>query len=797
MGWSRSLVALGLALAVLAGMPGCRGSSQGKGRPAPVAASDPELLPGGANPEESFVGIREALPLDGGALLSWTRVTEEVEQQGARVRVPRTGIEYWVYHSALPLVFDETEPALVVADQGQARLQGLANGIVVWITVRARDAGGFLGKNAIALPVQPAPVRFLAPGSPGQIRDGSSPERAFAGLAEAFAASPRPCALYIGEGTLQGEIVLPAGVSLAGGFGPDFDPAGRDARRYVTRLEPAGGGVLIRSSGWGFSLVTGLFLEGQDRAAAGIHASDTLLAVRNTTIARAAGPGVSLVGDPYTESRIDGSLAFLRLLGNRGAGLFAGGLTGLWIQECLVRRNGSEGVKARELSVNPEGDLVFRLDRCRMEANASMGVEVGLVGGPAPRGDQGPGRARVELNGCLIRDNGQEGARAVADPDRGSGLDGRILVCSSDVVANGGSGILVQSSDLALVLVHGNRVSANRGAAGITVGAGSGGTTRVCNNAVFGNYRDGIRVLDTNEQRRVEVYNNDIAANGLTGLSVGAEDTAVLSNTSVWNKVDVDAPWAAHTLRLSGTGGPGVFSGNPGYLVFPVGIQFTTSFGTEGMVHVPWPGVTAPGEFIEIADDGVVRSVLEVTAAGILFEPPLGAPKPPGSAVFIALDREGVHEDLRLSSSSPALLKGSDLLPDRLGGGSTCGFTGGPLGVPQTGRTGDSALPDLPFLGLQLIPPPGTRMAEVDRFTVIAGRTLDETTVTAANVLLLNATSLAPISTRINVFGTDRDRFVISGFPQLDHPVLLVVSREVKDAQGVPLSLPVLAFYPK
>ncbi|HHI68435.1 MAG TPA: right-handed parallel beta-helix repeat-containing protein, partial [Planctomycetes bacterium] len=500
-----------------------------------------------------------------------------------------------------------------------------------------------------------------------------------------------------------------------------------------------------------------------NRVSSGFRAGPGRVALRNVSVVRCAGPGVVLTGQAAVENRVEGDFSFLRVLGNTGAGVVVRGLTGLRFQESLIRRNGNEGVLARELEVNPEGELLFSLEGCRIEANRAGGVEIGLSRGPAGSPGSGPGRSLARLRRCLVRDNVQEGVRAVAELGSDPPVEGTVQILFSSFIDNGGSGVLVQSSPQAMILVSGNRVSANRGVAGITVGSGTGGIVRVSNNAVFGNTHDGIRVNASFDPRLVMVHNNDSAANGGTGLLVEGKDTAALSNTVVWNKRDVQAPWLAYSLRGSGTGGPGVFGGNPGYRVFPVGIQFLDGPGSEDLVHVPWPGVTAPGEFVEIADDGVPRAVEEVTRTGIRFSPPLERPAPVGAALYVALSKEGVEEDLRVGTSSPVRGRGSPYLRDPRGGKATVGFLGGPLAVNQVGPGGAGPETDLSFQDLQFLPPPGTHAYVVDRITVIAGRELDEATVNSTTVRLFNASKMAALPARVNVFGKGKDRFVVAG----------------------------------
>ena len=788
-------LALLLGLAFLLG--GC-GSSGGGGSAPGASTGDPEVRPGGTDPSETFAGCREALPLDGGALLSWEPVTEEVKKGKKTIRVPRKGIQYWVYLSSLPFRFDENAPDSKVTDRTSLEVKGLKNGLVYWVTVRARDASGFLDKDKVALSFVPAPVRYVKPGNGAPSRDGKTPEKAFASVREALPRVPVPCTLYVGEGTIPGGLYLPGGVALAGGFDPSMDPEKRDPMKYVTRI--AGGaasGPLLGVAGPAHTLVTGVMLDGENRVSSGFRAGPGRVALRNVSVVRCAGPGVVLTGQAAVENRVEGDFSFLRVLGNTGAGVVVRGLTGLRFQESLIRRNGNEGVLARELEVNPEGELLFSLEGCRIEANRAGGVEIGLSRGPAGSPGSGPGRSLARLRRCLVRDNVQEGVRAVAELGSDPPVEGTVQILFSSFIDNGGSGVLVQSSPQAMILVSGNRVSANRGVAGITVGSGTGGIVRVSNNAVFGNTHDGIRVNASFDPRLVMVHNNDSAANGGTGLLVEGKDTAALSNTVVWNKRDVQAPWLAYSLRGSGTGGPGVFGGNPGYRVFPVGIQFLDGPGSEDLVHVPWPGVTAPGEFVEIADDGVPRAVEEVTRTGIRFSPPLERPAPVGAALYVALSKEGVEEDLRVGTSSPVRGRGSPYLRDPRGGKATVGFLGGPLAVNQVGPGGAGPETDLSFQDLQFLPPPGTHAYVVDRITVIAGRELDETTVNSTTVRLFNAAKMASLPARVNVFGKGKDRFVVAGFPQAKYPLLLVLTTGIRDADGKALSLPLFVFYPK
>ncbi len=788
-----------LALLVIASIPlGCS-SSGGGGRPPEVETRDPEMKPGGADPSQSFAGAREAIPLDKGVMVFWEPWTEErLTPDKKKVRVVKKNVVYLVYLSTLPQVFDPSKPAAMVKDTTHVTIDDLKNGIPLWATVWAKDSHGKYIKDMNALCFVPAPFFYVKPGNKYPLRDGKSPETAFSELSEAFDKVPQPSTLYVCKGSLGGGIVIPPGVSIVGGFPGNFVLSKWDPFRYPTRISPADGEDTVLSvTGRGMTQISGVVIDAEYRAGRCLAAYKTGISVRNVSFFRAKGDTVELWGDPVTEEPVGGDFTFNKIYGSTGPGMVIKGHTDLRIQDTIIKKNAGRGIIARELAVNPDGDLLLEIRDCTIVSNRAEGLEIGIVKGPYPGGKEGPGRINVKVAGTLMRDNLLAGLVYRAELEEEPEVEARMVVTGSDVINNGGSGVLLQPSRMVEMIVHGSRISANRGKAGIMVSGGDGGIVRICNNAVFGNAGDGIRVNGGDRKKLVMVHNNDIAANNKIGLMVNDMGCAALSNTIIWNSKDVEAPWLACTLRKTGSEGPGIFYGNPGYLNFPVGFQFVVNAGGKGFVHVKWPGVTAPGEFVELGDDGIARVVEEVTNTGIKFSPPLKSLPPQNTALYVFLKEEAVKEDLRIVSSSPALKRGIWFLKDKARGYASCGFTGGPFSVSNAGIKGREEIPPMEFSTLDFFPPPGTRAGEVDRITVIAGRELDEKTVNTSTVFILKAANLGKIPVRIHVFGKDRDRFVVAGLENVQDAFALVLTQDIKDKKGTRLSLPVFAYYPR
>jgi hypothetical protein len=144
------------------------------------------------------------------------------------------------------------------------------------------DAPGQLADAAVdaAVPAPTGIVHVATTGNDSASGDAQHPlQRIAAAVVRAAACSPR-CSVHIAGGTYDDTIVMVPGVSLYGGYSPDF--AVRNLQFYPTRLRSPLGTTVVANHIQQPTAIDGLILRAPD-AIAGSGVSSHALVVRDTT----------------------------------------------------------------------------------------------------------------------------------------------------------------------------------------------------------------------------------------------------------------------------------------------------------------------------------------------------------------------------------------------------------------------------------------------------------------------------------------------------------------------------------
>jgi hypothetical protein len=208
----------------------------------------------------------------------------------------------------------------------------------------------------------------------------------------------------------------------------------------------------------------------------------------------------------------------------------------------------------------------------------------------------------------------------------------------------------------------------------------------------------------------------------LGGSSVyGSETTPVVTNSIIWDigsdlisggEGAVISPVTYSTVR-GGYDGDGNLSQDPLFANTPLATTFTTGYGERNTAIVEeLAELPEPGDFIEIDDDGVLRTVVSIEDATILFEPMRDEALRSNRRVDIfGPENQNLEVDLRLLANSPAIDRGNDNTAFPLD------FDGlGWFDDPDAQNCGDAGLPDCSWFSDQGAFEKGGTETDVDPF---------------------------------------------------------------------------------
>lgn len=700
--------ALALVLALLASSCSGRLRASGSGSAAPAGAGP---LP--TSSQEVLVppGLTSAVGGDGVLRVDWTTGGD-------------AALEVAVFAAASSDDVFSGPPLHVAQGDGGTVLAGLSNGatLIVGLGVRGSGAAGFAPAGP-TLRARVAPPIYVDPSAPAAGANGKSPATAFPSLVQGTLT-----AFAQGGGNVWVRGVQIAGTaapvfdgtSVAGGFGPDFDLAGRDPASSPTVLtgNPGGTVVGVQAPVRGAEL-DGLVVDGLSSAAVGVDATDSRVELRGVRVLRCTGRGVRLRnGDEG--AALDALVVASACDSNGGDGLSAAGAFDLRLVRSVFARNAQEGVEVDDLLAPAGGSASLVAEGCTFRGNVTEGLDVDLA--PPALAFPGDGLFRVRVANCAFEENGDAGLLVDADYESAPAWTADVELRGVAARANGGAGIHLDLDGGARTLVHRALVAANRGD-GLWISSESfPGAAVVSSCAALGNLGAGVRASEGNQS---PLLSGCVLAGNRDGSFVSA-----LGHGSVASSVSLgDAPaWPDVIVRGSVAAplGAAVLERAP--------LSFALVVAAAGDVLELDAPLTLPfGAPVELDDDGVPLAPEQLSPTVLRTTP---APAPVTLPAVLAVFGPGgaVGEDLHLAAGSSAAGAG-------LAGAGGALTDAGVFGTPRGGVPGRDEEPRRElFRVADAAPAPGATLAPFDALRVeLAGGTLDGASTSGGAVRVRSA----------------------------------------------------------
>lgn len=412
-----------------------------------------------------FEGLAGAIGGDGSIDLYWSPPNYDVR-------------EYRVYTATRPGQQDFRSPLAVVAPDASSdsrfhrfQIEPLAHGTTLFCVVRAVGRDGVEEFNEVEWGASSNPVFQVTLESAedgAQTDEAVEPAASDSGLEEAMARaiSLDGVNIYVERGTLRERLFVFDGMMIYGGFGPSFDPWERmisgERTRVVARSEQD---AVVVAPGDLLCGVDGFELDGRGRARRGVVAEDCLLQVAHTRIHGFEDKGVELRSGDDAGDELEGALLECEIHGNAAEGVALSGIFDLALRSCVVRENEEEGIEIEPLAFSTEEKSTLVLDRCRIEGNRDLGLNVTIarhVEDPEVRG----GRVRIELANSSFERNRDHGASLDVQADAADALDLRIEVSRCRFAGNGKAGLEIDADVRGSYSIERSRFSHN-GSAGL------------------------------------------------------------------------------------------------------------------------------------------------------------------------------------------------------------------------------------------------------------------------------------------------------------------------------------------
>jgi hypothetical protein len=604
-------------------------------------------------------------------------------------------------------------PVATATGAGATVVSGLTNGAPQFLRLALVDGPAFAPVGATFL-VTPGPPIHVDDSSTAVSPDGATPATAFPSLAAGVQAALNAGGgnVWVAEGTyVDVGLSIPSGIALFGGFAADFVLANRDAGARTTTLR---GGLataaLELTGGGGVAVVDGLVIEGGSATfAIDIDSLDARLG--SVTVRDAASHGLRM-RDTSASGAVDIELAGSRFLECGGNGLSLEGTFDLAVYGCRFSGNSREGAALGPLRARAGITASLRVRDSIFAANGEDGLDVKL---DAPLVAGGSSSYGVAIDGSRFEENGWNGggitptgARIDIDFDLVPGWSADIVVRGSTARDNRGDGFLFDLDSTATAYVHRVLATANAGD-GLRVTSESTAGLVVVGASIFSaNLGAGVRASAGNFP--VIAAHCVFAGNGGGGL-VSETVTSLASSSVAWLQA---APFVGTREHFVVDATDTLM---PAFAAAPVAYQRGVAF-FGGLMTLADASGLALGDSLEIADDGVVRTVDAFGAANqVSLQPAPTSVESPSSVTRFGV--ASVTENYALAVGSPASGAG---MPTPAGT-----LDAGPFALPLGGAPGvEPALRPTLFRAASVSPAPTTALGANTAITVtFDGGTLD------------------------------------------------------------------------
>lgn len=713
------LVALvGMTVACLLGF-GCD-SRFSPSRPIPFQSGPPTIGQGGVGVSSQlmietplFSGLGGLVAGENALHLSWLAASDDATDPAL--------IRYRVYVATQSGDQDFLLPALETAPgETRATLDGLPNGTVHFVVVRAVDEDGREDANTVEWFGVPNPVRFVDPAGAGT--DGLTPATAFTSIGQAVGATLAlgGVNLYVRGGDYSENVVLFPGMGAYGGFRAGFAVSERDPSDAISELStPLAVDLVVCQPGDLPIVLDGFLLSGDDTCLTGIVVEDVPFLIANCEVRDMRIHGVEVRSDLLEADSVAGVLRRLSVHDSAGEGIFIEAIAELLIDDCVVRDNGTEGIESQWLFASSGRTTRIELTRNRITGNGDEGVDLDFaeIGDVAPLPSAGA-RLRVIARNNEIRGNGLAGLQIDLDFENGDAIDARVRIEDNQLSDNRGAGLFIDGDARASVRLARNVVTGNALDGIALSGLPEGPWVSILHSRILGNGGFGIAVDDF---AGVELRHSYLGAN-FAG-SVRAPRAFIDASHCVFSR-NAGGAAAVGRVRYSifdvdlipTTAGIGNIAGPPGFVRTPAQFTRVVASAAADTASVANPLGFQVGDAIEFADDGQLHRIVAVNGPQLAFTPARGGPVPAGTVVFGFGEDDSVRESEGLLLGSPAI-DGGD--PDEFDRNATIADIG-PIGGDTPGNVGVEtglALEELPAELERLEPTPGLLATEA-RWTI-------------------------------------------------------------------------------
>lgn len=655
-----SSAAASLSLLTVAGC-GNRLSAGGSGRSSTVVVPPVPL-----SSEHPVVGLVSAAGGAGRVRVDWRVGAQDL-----------AGLEFALFVGATRDTVFAATPIPIDVAAGHALIDGLpSNGerfVGIGLRGSALDAFAPTGPT---LSVHTSAPRYVDLAAPAGTGDGLTPatptsDLVFAVL-DAFVNGGG--SVFVTAGDVVGTSVpLFTGVSLCGGFAPDFALETRDPAANVTRFVGAAGQSIVRfeSGAAGASVLDGVTLEGTFAVPQAVDVPGLGGEVRDCVVAGTS-RGFKVRGvssGPKFALLVTGC----DVAGCELEGLSVDAAVDLTIESSTFDRNGNEGVDLNHLWSPSATNVSLVVRGSRFTRNgtegldAHLGVPVGTLGAP--------GTFTVDVVDCDFEVNALSGLRVDVDYEAFPTWSADISVRGSRARGNGAAGIHYDLDSNCTATVHRAACTANGTDGFLLTSESYAGVCTLSCSALVGNLGHGAQLVQGNFA---------LLASGcvVSGNAAGGFTSPVVPST-VHSTIACQqpSPWTGFLALDVAT--QDAASPSP-FLVAPSEYVTIVSQSGDALTLAEPPVSFGRGATFESADDGTPRAVTSVIGATLLVAPVVAGLRTPARGAFFspgASGSEAGHEDWRLASGSIGV--GAGLSPvgaPPSDAGPFARFVGGPPG---------------------------------------------------------------------------------------------------------------------
>lgn len=667
---------------------------------------------------------------DGRVNIVWDRI---LDANG----FPDFNIEYHIYIGpASAGTPTGSTPAVVKAfSESNTEILSLQNGTPVAVAVRAFDLSSSQddGNETFVISI-PGAIRYCdkAAASPG---DGTTAAHPLLNISDAIqsVADAGGGSVYVAGGLYAESLKLPGQTAVYGGFDFTFDVANRNPSANATVLDGANiSGPIVKNAPLAsLCIIDGLTVDGGSLASFGIDISGVDSCVSNTTVRRCVAQGITIQSGATGQNSFEIHRSSVRE--HFGEGLELIGNLDVRITDCEFAENFNEGVEALPLAAPSGKRARMIVTRSTFHRNSNEGMDIKLaVLNPANPGESAGSKLDVMIDQCTFSENRLTGAKIDIDYVDSDAIESRIIIKNSLSRANALEGFRIDLDAKCIAIITNSRSTANLGAGFYFTGGPAAACLQIAKCTTIGN--TGMGVLMEEGPVAASVVNCTFARDllGTWTTSVGGPTVA---NSVMYGVNGIGGPEVS-TLVIPGL--DSFFKNVPASVLRSTAVIFgTANFGTN---H-PF----LPGDRIEIADDGIERTVTGSTANSVDFTPPLAT---------IPLTLEAIVFRIPAGGTTVEDLAPLDIVNIKdLGIAGTFDTDGTAADLGAAGGTTINPTLTPSMLGLiEIQPLSPTPLGSSAPFSLRFDHNLDPLMINSSTVLLLSSTGI-PIAASLQAAG--------------------------------------------